>query len=84
MMAANDMLEILRLAITKPETIELITDRLKLLTGQRPNDLSVNLVRVLWMMEQDCQGELLPPELQKLLELAKLEPIAPGRRANNL
>ena len=79
----SGLLEILRLAITKPETIELITDRLKLLTGQRPNDLSVNLVRVLWMMEQDCQGELLAPELQKLLELAKLEPIAPGRRANN-
>lgn len=79
----SGLLEVLRLAITKPETIQLITDRLKLLTEQRPNDLSVNLVRVLWMLEQDCQGEVLAPELEKLLELAKLEPIAPGRRANN-
>lgn len=58
-------------------------DRLATLAEQQPNDLTVRLVRALLMIQQDCEPEALAPELASLLTLAKLEPIAPGRRPNN-
>ncbi|MCU0709255.1 MAG: tetratricopeptide repeat protein, partial [Pirellula sp.] len=79
----SGLLDILRYASKQPETKQVIMDRLTKLVEQQPSDLSAGLVRALWMMEQDCEGELLVPELTRLLELAKLEPIAEGRRPNN-
>lgn len=79
----SELLSILRLAATKPETKTLVTDRLAQIVENRSAYLEARIMKALWMMEQDCDGDSLASELSKILELAELEPIAEGRRPNN-
>ncbi|XZE19650.1 DUF1583 domain-containing protein [Pirellulaceae bacterium SH449] len=79
----SELISVLKRAAKKPETQSVIADRLAILAESRPGDIEVRLTKALWMIEQDCEGDVLAEELSKILELAKLEPIAEGRRPNN-
>ncbi len=79
----SSLLDILKLTATKAESRELITKRLEDLVKAKPADLNTGIIHALWQMEQDADSDSLALSLKSLVNMAKLEPIAEGRRPNS-
>ncbi|MCU0712328.1 MAG: DUF1583 domain-containing protein [Pirellula sp.] len=79
----SSLLEILKLTATKAETKELISQRLAELVKAKPTDLNTGIIHTLWQMEQEADGDSLALSIKSLVDMAKLEPIAEGRRPNS-
>lgn len=79
----SSLLDILKLTATKAESRELISKRLGDLVKAKPADLNTGIIHALWQMEQEANSDALALSLKSLVNMAKLEPIAEGRRPNS-